>query len=117
MENNRICSCCGAAYKYCNQCGSENDHPWKKMFDTEFCKNLFYRVSDYYAKNATIEDIKKALKGHDISNMTFKNGIQPVVDEATRVVSQPVVVPRVETTQKVKDYKPKNNSTTYKKNN
>lgn len=81
-KDNRICICCGKAYKYCSSCAEYASLPtWKNIYDEIECKVIFDVATDYLANSITKEEAKKKLNAYDIKNITMKESIAKVINE------------------------------------
>ena len=66
-KNKRICICCGNEYEYCTHCGDSKKEPrWKTNYDDYGCKVAFQTVTDYLAKEITLEEARENLKSTEL---------------------------------------------------
>lgn len=80
IKNNRICVCCSTEYRYCNSCSEDKTKPsWYSIYCSENCKKLFHATSSYFAKTASIEEIKVRFDDCDLS---YKHKLKPKFIEA-----------------------------------
>lgn len=72
-KKDRICVCCGAGYKYCSQCDS--DEPlWKYTFDKIECVQTFNILTSYGVNQITKEEARQKLEK---INMRPENVLNP----------------------------------------
>lgn len=63
----RTCAACLKKYQYCAHCGEYNPRePWRYLFCSEECREIFHACSDYNQGNLSAKDAKEILKRHDI---------------------------------------------------
>lgn len=65
MRKNRKCSCCGAQYNYCPDCGGADrlKPTWYSEFCSETCKDLWMTATKYNMQTLTKEEAAKIISG------------------------------------------------------
>ena len=80
---NAKCSICGKPYHLCNDCANTKSFtPWRTIADTVNCYKIFLTLRDYTNGYVSKDDIKKALKNCDLSELeTFEENIKKSIKE------------------------------------
>ena len=64
----RTCLTCGKQYKYCGNCNSsEGTEPWRNIYCSSNCHDIWYTLSDFEEGFITIDDAKKKIESYDLS--------------------------------------------------
>lgn len=81
-QNNRTCVCCSTKYTYCNTCETHKEEPaWKAMWCSENCKTIFMAVTDFLAKEISLQEAKQILEQCDLSHQNkFGKSITDTID-------------------------------------
>ena len=70
----RTCALCGKQYKYCNHCEKgETATPWKNLFHSEACRDLFEIAAKYRDKTIILDEARKIYKTLDVSDINVSN--------------------------------------------
>lgn len=83
MENNhnRTCTTCGKEYRYCPKCTRDKDKPkWLFAFCSEECKEIYQILNDEQYKRISTAEAKARLSKVDMSEKTFDEATQAVID-------------------------------------
>jgi L-rhamnose mutarotase len=105
MAKERKCLFCQNSYVYCGHCREYQKYPeWMALFDTEKCYDLYNAVGGYYAGINTIEDVKKALDKHNVTDYSiFSKGLQDKIKALdSPKKEEPKVEPKVDKEETVK---------------
>ena len=97
----RTCALCGKQYEYCGHCEKDAATPWKNLFHSEACRDLFDLAAKYREKAITLDEAKKAYKALDVSDINIANikGVfKPFINE---IAKSNIVVPKPITDEKV----------------
>ena len=83
MNKNRICLCCGTAYRYCPTCGQDARKPkWMLNFDEEACKELFNVISGFNMGIKSKDQVEAVLDQYQITDFSkYSEGIQKVLND------------------------------------
>lgn len=74
-KNNKICTLCKKAYRYCNTCASDFDKPiWLAMYCSEDCKDIVPILTDYVFHRIEKDEAKSILEGKDTTRHMFYQG-------------------------------------------
>lgn len=86
----RTCALCGKQYKYCGHCEKDAATPWKNLFHSEACRDLFEIAAKYREKAISLDEARKMVKALDISDVDIagiKGIFKPFVLEITKATT------------------------------
>lgn len=64
----RTCLTCGKQYKYCGNCnGSEGTEPWRSIYCSINCHDIWYTLSDFEEGFITVDEAKAKMESYDLS--------------------------------------------------